>query len=246
MSPAFIYSAFLLWAAVLSTTASTNSISTAANKTERAGRWYQDNQYGSKVDTGDYAAPGKPYYSVDSSSEDADRNDKSKYNVPTSFADFIPDQKYSSSKVPSKSRPPQAYGDWKGYNGDADYAAPWAFPTDMIAVMNAMKDGEKETGLIAKLKAEPIAVFLSLVLPLTLIFAAVWPSVMNYFMNGNMGPQTITTTASGGNGGDGNGDNGSTRKADDPSFVASVLEAIESFSEKMLMDEDDKKGTKTY
>ncbi|GFY42677.1 uncharacterized protein TNIN_96791 [Trichonephila inaurata madagascariensis] len=159
MSPVFIFSAFSLWAVFMYANASTSNLS--ANKTEpkqRAGRWYQDNQYGPKVDAGDYAAPGKPYYSADSSPEEADRNDKSKYNVPTSFADFIPDQKYSSSRVPSKSRPPQS-GDWKGYAGDVDYAAPWAFPTDMIALMNAMKEGEKETGLLAKLKAEPIAVF---------------------------------------------------------------------------------------
>ncbi|GFQ74371.1 uncharacterized protein TNCT_544861 [Trichonephila clavata] len=224
--------------------ASTNNLS--VNKTEpkpRAGRWYQDNQYGSKVDAGDYASPGKPYYSADSSPEEADRNDKSKYNVPTSFADFIPDQKYSSSKIPSKSRPPQ-FGDWKGYAGDMDYAAPWAFPTDMIAVMNAMKEGEKDTGLLAKLKAEPIAVFLGLVLPLTLIFAAVWPSLLNFFMNGSMGPQTITTTASGDNGG--NGDNGSTRKGDNPSYVANILGAIENFSQKMLIDKDDKKEKKKH
>ncbi|GIY53798.1 hypothetical protein CEXT_626271 [Caerostris extrusa] len=36
-----------------------------------------------------------------------------------------------------------------------------------------MKGEDKDTGILAKLKAEPLALFLGLVLPLTLIFAAV-------------------------------------------------------------------------
>ncbi|GBN21381.1 hypothetical protein AVEN_138945-1 [Araneus ventricosus] len=236
MSRVLLYSAFLLCLCMLA------SASTAENKTEtkqRSGRWYSENQPGAYINAGEYASPSKPYYSVDSD-EDADRKDKPKFNVPTSFAEFMPDQKYSSSKVPSKSSPPPSFGDWKGYSGDADPAA-WMFPADMMAMMTAMKDDGKEAGFLAKLKAEPIAVFLGIVLPLTLILAAVWPSILNFFMGG-MAPPPVTTIASGDN-----GDNGSSRKSrkgDDPSFIVSVLEAIEKFSENMISDMDEKAGVR--
>ncbi|CAL1267229.1 unnamed protein product [Larinioides sclopetarius] len=231
-----LHSALLLCLCVLASASTSNSTSETK---QRSGRWYSENQPGAYINAGEYASPSKPYYSVDSD-EDADRKDRSKYNVPTSFAEFMPDQKYSSSKVPPKSSPPPSFGDWKGYSGDADSAA-WMFPADMVAMMTAMKDDGKETGFLAKLKAEPVAVFLGIVLPLTLILAAVWPSILNFFMGG-MAPPPVTTVAS--------GDtaeivsNRRSRKGDDPSFIVSVLDAIEKFSENLIADVDEKASVK--
>ncbi|GIY53799.1 uncharacterized protein CEXT_626281 [Caerostris extrusa] len=102
MSP--IFSSTLLLLASIFANAFANNLTATENGTDsiqRSARWYQDNHPEIYINPGEYASPSKPYYSVDSR-EDDDQNDKSKSKVPTSFADFLPDQRYSSSKGQSK------------------------------------------------------------------------------------------------------------------------------------------------
>lgn len=223
----FFCSAIVLCAGLV-TSVSINDTETKANLTggkERSGRWYNE-KLKSSVPLGYYASPDAPVYSIDNAEDDIDddsRNDKAKYNLPTSFADFKPDNKKSQYNFQNR---PSSPSGWKGYySADMDYPSPWMFPSsDISSMISAIKGEDEPTGLLAKLKAEPIALVLAVVLPLSVLLAGVLPSLMNFFMNGNSGVPTITTSATG----DGSGNGGKRRRSDNPSFVASVLDAVES------------------
>ncbi|GFS41613.1 uncharacterized protein NPIL_455541 [Nephila pilipes] len=208
--------------------AAINETKSMGNKTEkgRDGRWLGDNDPQYSVQLGYYAPPDVPVYAVDDSEE---RNDKAKYNLPTSFADFKPDtgeDKKSRYTLPKAGPPPPS--SWKGVSED-DLPAPWMFPSDMVALMNAAAEEEKPTGLLAKLKAEPILVLLAAVVPLSILLAAVLPSLINLVMTGTMTTPPATTTAT--------GNEGRKHRGDDPSYIASVLKAIENVS--VLSGQDD-------
>ncbi|GFQ82212.1 uncharacterized protein TNCT_328571 [Trichonephila clavata] len=198
----------------------TNETKSLGNGTEkgRDGRWLGDNEHQYSVQLGYYASPDAQVYAADDSEE---RNDKVKYSLPTSFADFKPDtseDKKSRYTLPKAGPPPSA---WKGVSGD-DLPAPWMFPSDMVALMNAAAVEEKPTGLLAKLKSEPIVVLLAAVVPLSLLLAAVLPSLIKTIMAGSMTTPPATTTAT--------GNEGRKHRGDDPSYIASVLKAIENVS----------------
>lgn len=234
-------SAIVLCAVGLATSVSINDTEVKTNLVggkERSGRWYNENKPKSSVPLGYYASPDSPVYSVDNDEEDLDddsRNDKAKYNLPTSFADFKPDSKKSQYNFQNRPSPPSA---WKGYYpaAEMDYPSPWMFPSDVSSMISAIKGDDEPQGLIAKLKAEPLTLLLAVVLPLSVLLAAVLPSLITFFMNGNNGIPTITTSATG----DGSGDGSSKRRrSDNPSFVASVLDAIESFGAARSSNEND-------
>ncbi|GIY20738.1 uncharacterized protein CDAR_99971 [Caerostris darwini] len=193
---------------------SVNETQTSGNKTDvktRSGRWLGDNEPQYSVQLGYYASP-------DYTDESDDRDDKGKYSLPTSFADFKPDDK--QSRYPP---PPPLPNAWK----TDSLPAPWMFPSDVASIVNAMADvhDEKPTGLLAKLKAEPLTILLAAAIPLSILLAAVLPSLINLIMNGNMNTPPATTIASGNR-----SDTGRNYKNNEPSIVVKVLEAIENMS----------------
>ncbi|KAG8198935.1 hypothetical protein JTE90_015142 [Oedothorax gibbosus] len=197
---------------------------------ERSGRWYDGSKPKSSVPLGYYADPDSPVYSMDNAEdegEDDSRNDKGKYNLPTSFADFKPDNTRSTKNYYQKRpSPPKGY-----YSDDFDYPASWMFPSS--DVLSSIKGVDEPQGLLAKLKSEPVLVLLAVAIPFSILLAAVLPSLIAYLMGGNSNVPTITTSATG----DGSGAAGKRlSRFDNLSFVASVLDVIENFGARRSND----------
>ncbi|GBN05955.1 hypothetical protein AVEN_275338-1 [Araneus ventricosus] len=192
----------------------THQIGNNTNARGRSGRWVGDNDPQYSAQFGYYASP-------DEDDDSDERIDKGKYSLPTSFADFKPDtgddKKFRFQPPLPPPPPPSA---WKGDT----QPAPWMFPSDVFTMMNAVDVEEKPTGLLAKLKKEPLTILLAAAIPLSVLLAAVLPTLINMIMTGNMSPP-VTTIASGNR-----TDTGRHHKSTDPSLVVKILEAVEDLS----------------
>lgn len=197
----------------------------------RSGRTYDGPQQFVSIPVGFY----KPADESSASIETED-DSKPKYNVPTSFDDFVPSDKISRNSYPAynkgikdsyKGAPPK----WKG---DSGMSPSWVFPSPadmamMMTVMKAMNEDQSPdvpdglAGFFSKLTSDPAALIGVLMIPTAILLAALVPTLASLFSgDGNSGSTPLVTTVATGSTG--------RKLSDNPSFVKPILEAIENFS----------------
>ncbi|KAG8193602.1 hypothetical protein JTE90_000235 [Oedothorax gibbosus] len=169
-----------------------------------------------------YGAPEKiSNFPSAAAKSDASRID----NIPPTFSDFVPNQN-AGYYYKSQSKKGD---DFKGYTDITDFQTPWMFPpvTDMASFLKSTKEVEdaKPQGLLDQMLDGRNEIILGLLIPFSILLAAALPPIINYFLKSySTDFPVITTTAT--------GNRGRRLLNIDPSLIASVLETIESFSQK--------------
>ncbi|KAF8787388.1 hypothetical protein HNY73_008991 [Argiope bruennichi] len=100
---------------------------------------------------------------------------------------------------------------------------PWT-PDKMATMIMMMKEMQKPkpSGILSSFKKDPGAILLAAAIPVSLILAAVLPTLMNMMMNGGL--PTVTTTATGPKG----------RSLVDHEYLSPVVNALTTFGSRAL------------